>query len=81
MKDSDEESKNDSEPEMFDNVMEKSSGPQLIDADELSQSDHEETPIKAPPKRKLGPKPAGSAKRKIESSGSEASPLKKKVRN
>lgn len=87
MKSSGEESNNDdSEPEMFDNVLEKTGdGPKMIDANELTQSEEEEeTPIKkpAPPKRKLGPKPAaaaGASKRKIESSESESSPVKKKV--
>lgn len=77
-----EESDNDSEPEMFDNVLEKSDGPKVIDAADLTQSDEEEdTPIKAPPpKRKLGPKPGpATTKRKIESSDSEASPVKRKV--
>ena len=67
---------------MFDNILEKTGGPELIDAAELTQSDEEDSsPIKAPPpKRKLGPKPAPAAKRtKIESSDSEASPVKKKV--
>lgn len=88
MKDSDEESEaNDSEPEMFDNVLEKSSNPQLIDQSDLTQSDDEEieekeeTPIKPPPKKKLGPKPAATSKRKIETSDSESSPIKKKVKN
>lgn len=78
LKSSDEESENDSEPEMFDNVLEKSHGPEVIDQ---SQSDEEETPVKPPPKKKLGPKPGGggNAKRKIETSDSEASPVKKKV--
>lgn len=82
MKDtSDEESGNDSEPEMFENVLEKSTdGPQLIDQSELTQSDEEETPVKPPPKKKLGPKPGGVAKRKIETSDSESSPIKKKVK-
>lgn len=77
---SEEESENDSEPEMFENVLEKSSGPQVID--QSSQSDEEETPVKPPPKKKLGPKPAGGggAKRRIETSDSEASPVKKKVK-
>lgn len=68
---------------MFDNILEKTGGPELIDAAELTQSDEEDTPIKAPPpKRKLGPKPAPAAKRsKLESSDSEASPVKKKVTN
>lgn len=82
MKDtSDEGSGNDSEPEMFDNVLEKTGdGPQLIDQSDLTQSDEEEeTPVKPPPKKKLGPKPAaGGSKRKIESD-SESSPVKKKV--
>lgn len=78
LKSSDEESENDSEPEMFENVLEKSHGPEVIDQ---SQSDEEEdTPVKPPPKKKLGPKPAGAAKRKIETSDSEASPVKKKVK-
>jgi hypothetical protein len=76
---SDEESGNDSVPEMFDNVLEQSGGPQLIDQSDLTQSDEEETPVKPPPKKKLGPKPGGAAKRKIETSESEASPVKKKV--
>ena len=78
------ESDNDSEPEMFDNVLEKTSGPEIIDAADLTQSDEEDVPIKAPPpKRKLGPKPAEpAAKRtKFESSDSDASPLKKRVIN
>lgn len=64
---------------MFDNVLETSVRPQIIDSDSGDQS-AEPTPIKKPPppKRKLGPKPATS-KRKIESSDSEASPVKKKV--
>jgi len=80
LKDSDEEKSNDSEPEMFDNVLEKSIPAQgIIDGSDFEQEkSEEETPIKKPPaKRKLGPKPA--PKRKIESSGSEASPVKKKV--
>lgn len=62
---------------MFDNVLETSVRPQIVDN---SDSD-EPTPIKkpAPAKRKLGPGPAAS-KRKIVSSDSEASPVKKKVR-
>lgn len=78
------ESGNDSEPEMFDNVLEKTGGPGMIDAADLTQSDEDEEPIKAPPpKRKLGPKPAEpAAKRtKIESSDSDASPIKKRVIN
>lgn len=75
---------NDSEPEMFENVLETTGGPQLIDQSDHSQSDIEEvedTPVKPPPKKKLGPKPAGGAttKRKIETSDSESSPIKKKV--
>lgn len=81
MNDEDEGAKsNDSEPEMFDNVMETSVRPQIIDSD----SDASETPIKKPPppKRKLGPKPAATnTKRKIMSSDSEASPVKKKVKS
>lgn len=70
----------DSEPEMFDNVMETSSRPQVIDSDSNKSEDEEPTPIKKPPpKRKLGPQPATS-KRKIVSSDSESSPVKKKVR-
>lgn len=67
---------------MFDNVMEKSIGvQQVIDGSDFEEekSMDEDTSIKKPPaKRKLGPKP--STKRKIESSGSEASPVKKKVK-
>lgn len=61
---------------MFDNVMETSVRPQVID----SESESDATPIKKPPppKRQLGPKPAAS-KRKIASSDSENSPIKKKV--
>lgn len=63
---------------MFENVLETSVRPQIIDSDSGDQS-AEPTPIKKPPpKRKLGPKPAAS-KRKIESSDSEDSPVKKKV--
>jgi hypothetical protein len=83
LKDTDESDENDSEPEMFDNVLETSGGPQIINTTAMSQSsdEEEETPVKPPPKRKLGPKPAGGgAKRKIETSESEASPVKKKVR-
>lgn len=74
----------DSEPEMFDNVLETSSAPQMIvdsDSEAAAPSSGEPTPIKkpAPAKRKLGPKPAAS-KRKIVSSDSESSPIKKKVR-
>lgn len=83
MKDSDEsDAGGDSEPEMFDNVLETSSGPQVINESAMSQSDEEETtPVKPPPKRKLGPKPAegGGSKRKIDTSESESSPIKKKV--
>lgn len=65
-----------SEPEMFDNVMETSVRPEIIDSD----SSPDPTPIKKPPppKRKLGPQPT-NAKRKIVSSDSETSPAKKKV--
>jgi hypothetical protein len=81
LKDSDEEKSNDSEPEMFDNVLEKSIPAQgVIDGSDFEEEKSDgEAPIKkpAPAKRKLGPKPA--PKRKIESSGSEASPVKKKV--
>jgi hypothetical protein len=63
---------------MFDNVMEKSSGPQIIDPSSASEaSDKEDSPVKPATKRKLGPKPT---KRKIESSGSETTPGKKKVK-
>lgn len=63
---------------MFDNVLETNVRPQVIDSD--SDKSAEETPIKkpAPAKRKLGPQPATS-KRKIISSDSESSPVKKKV--
>lgn len=83
LKDSeDEKESDDSEPEMFENVLEKSVGTQQVidgsDFEEEKSMEEDETPIKKPPaKRKLGPKP--STKRKIESSESEASPLKKKV--
>jgi hypothetical protein len=85
LKDSDESGseKEESEPEMFDNVLEASSGPEIINTTAMSQSEEEEeeTSAKPPPKRKLGPKPvAGGAKRKIETSDSESSPIKKKVR-
>ncbi|XP_070497266.1 DNA topoisomerase 2 isoform X1 [Chironomus tepperi] len=80
LKETDEEKSDDSEPEMFDNVLEKSIPTQaaVIDNSDFEpEKSDEETPIKKPPaKRKLGPKPA--PKRKIESSGSEASPVKKK---
>lgn len=77
MKDSEDEASGDSEPEMFDNVMEKSSlGPQIIEQSASDVSEKEDSPVKPPPKRKLGPKPT---KRKIESSESEISPSKKKV--
>lgn len=67
----------DSEPEMFDNVLETSARPQLIDND--SDTAEEPTPVKKPPaKRKLGPKPAAAPKRKIDSD-SDGSPVKKKV--
>lgn len=69
---------------MFDNILEKSMNPEVVDISDLEKSEQgeeeeeEETPVKkpAPAKRKLGPKPA---KRKIESSESEVSPVKKKV--
>lgn len=69
---------------MFDNVMETSARPMIIDdSDKSEKSSDEETPIKAPPaKRKLGPKPAAEKappKRKIVSSDSESSPVKRKV--
>lgn len=60
---------------MFDNVLEKSDRPQVITSDSEVDS-----PVKkpAPPaKRKLGPPP--QSKRKIVSSESDASPVKKKV--
>lgn len=82
MNDEDEGAKsNDSEPEMFENVMETSVRPQIIDSD--SDASEDPTPIKKPPppKRKLGPKPAASTKRKIVSSDSESSPVKKKVKS
>lgn len=62
---------------MVDNVMEKSSGPQTIDSESESAASEDPTPVKkpAPAKRKLGPKPA--PKRKIVSSDSENSPVKK----
>lgn len=65
---------------MFDNVLEKSIPVQAAfeGSDFEPEKSDEETSIKKPPaKRKLGPKPA--PKRKIESSGSEVSPAKKKV--
>ena len=66
---------------MFDNVLEKSIPAQDLfeGSDFEDKTEEEDTPIKKPPpaKRKLGPKPA--PKRKIESSGSEASPAKRKV--
>lgn len=65
---------------MFDNVMETSARPTVIDSE--SEKSEEPSPIKkpapAPAKRKLGPQPA-SSKRKIVSSDSESSPVKKKV--
>lgn len=69
---------------MFDNVLETSARPMIVDSDSDAAdkpSSAEPTPIKkpAPAKRKLGPKPAPS-KRKIASSDSESSPVKKKVR-
>lgn len=71
-------SDSDSEPEMFDNVLETSVRPLVISDSEPTSA--ESTPIKKPPatKRKLGPKPT-TTKRKIISSDSEASPIKKKV--
>lgn len=72
----DKSSGSDSEPEMFDNVLETSVRPQMIID---SESEADPTPIKKPPppKRKLGP---GPAKRKIISdSDSSSSPVKKKV--
>lgn len=79
MNDEGSDKSNDSEPEMFDNVMEtNNSGPQVIDDSESNLSE-DDTPIKKPaPKRKLGPKPAAN-KRKIVSSDSESSPVKTKV--
>lgn len=75
--DEDGKKSSDSEPEMFDNVMETSSRPQVIDSESDSATDS--TPIKKPPpKRQLGPKPV-TTKRKIVSSDSENSPVKKKV--
>jgi hypothetical protein len=77
LNDEDSAKSSDSEPEMFDNVMETSARPMVIDD---SDNSDEPTPIKkpAPAKRKLGPKPPAS-KRKIVSSDSEATPVKKKV--
>lgn len=86
---------------MFDNVLETSVRPQIID--DSDKSEDEETPIKKPPPAKGKPqiiddsdksedeeipikKPAPSkskpaaSKRKIISSDSEASPVKKKVK-
>lgn len=75
---------------MFDNVLETSVRPQVI-SDSSSEADdapikktnviseNEDTAIKkSPAKRKLGPAP-GPAKRKIVSSESETTPVKKKV--
>lgn len=64
---------------MADDVVEKNSGPQLIDSGSESEKSEDPTPVKkpAPAKRKLGPKPA--AKRKIVSSDSENSPVKKVI--
>ena len=61
--------------------METSVRPQVID-DSESEKSEAQSPIKkpAPAKRKLGPQPAAS-KRKIVSSDSESSPVKKKVMN
>jgi hypothetical protein len=65
---------------MFDNVMEKSFRPETVELDD-SEPETEPTPIKkpAPVKRALGPKPttAKTAKRKVVSSDSESSPVKK----
>lgn len=61
---------------MFDNVLETSVRPQIID--DSDKSEDEETPIKKPAPVKGKPAPAAS-KRKIISSDSEASPVKKKV--
>lgn len=69
---------------MFDNNLSASAGPMIVDSDSGGASEgvvsDEPTPVKrpAPTGRKLGPKPAMS-KRKIVSSDSEASPVKKKV--
>lgn len=78
MNEGDSAKSSDSEPEMFDNVMETSAGPQIIDDSDTAD---EPTPVKKPPpaKRKLGPKPAAASKRKIDSD-SETSPVKRKVR-
>lgn len=72
--DSDAKSSRDSEPEMFDDVQ------KISDGSEISPTE-EDTPIKkpVPQKRKLGPKPT-TTKRKIESSESDATPVKKKVK-
>lgn len=78
LNDEDSAKSSDSEPEMFDNVLETSVRPEKIDIDSDS-IDSEPTPVKKPPpKRKLGPKPAAPPKRKIDSD-SETSPVKKKV--
>jgi hypothetical protein len=63
---------------MFDNVMETTGGPEVIDGSDFNPTEEEDTPIKPPAKRQLGPGPK-AAKRKIESSESEATPQKKKV--
>jgi hypothetical protein len=75
LKESEEEGSNDSEPEMFENVLEKSVQQEVIDGSDFEGTE-EDTPAKPPPKKKLGPKPE---KRKMVSSESESSPLKKKV--
>lgn len=59
------------------NIDSSNNVPQQVD-DSESEKSEDEAPIKKPPtKRKPGP---ASSKRKIQSSESEASPVKKKVR-